>query len=86
MTSSMAIGCALTRTQRGVTITGSFSTSDRTISNEALPEPMTIDALSSIVGTPDERRISPDLLSRGEVIREPRPFPKTAEVHDPSDA
>ena len=39
-------------TQRGVIITGRRSTSARIISNEVLPEPMTIEALSSMVGTP----------------------------------
>ena len=66
----------LTRTQRGVTMTGSFSTSDRTISNEALPEPITIDARSSIVGTPDERRIRPPPVSRrGDRRAHPPPSP-----------
>jgi len=46
-------------TQRGVTMTGSRSASAHTISNERLPEPITIEARSSIVGTPDSRRMRP---------------------------
>ena len=38
------MGCAAVFTQRGVIITGSRSTRARIISNEALPEPITIDA------------------------------------------
>ena len=59
MTSSIAIGCAAVFTQRGVIITGSRSTSARIISNDALPEPITIDAWNSITGTPLERSILP---------------------------
>ena len=66
MTSSMAIGWASVRTQRGVTMTGSRSTSARIISNERLPAPMMIEALSSIVCTPEFRRMRPTscLLAR----------------------
>ena len=55
----MAIGCAGTDTQRGITITGSRCTSERIISNDRLPAPMTIEARSSIVGMPDARSTSP---------------------------
>jgi hypothetical protein len=53
------MGCASERVQRGVIITGSRSTSARIISKLRLSDPMTIDARSSIVGTPDSRRIRP---------------------------
>ena len=59
MTSSMAMGCAAVLTQRGVTITGSLSTRARIISNEALPEPITMDAWNSITGMPLERKMLP---------------------------
>jgi hypothetical protein len=39
-TSETARGCAITRTQRGITITGNRSTNARIISKERLPEPM----------------------------------------------
>ena len=55
----MAIGCVRIETQRGVIITGNRSTRARMISNEALPEPMTIDVRNSITGIPDARSISP---------------------------
>ena len=55
----MAMGCAVTRTQRGVTITGSRSTNARIISNDKLPEPMMMDARNSITGTPCARNRSP---------------------------
>lgn len=54
----MAMGCAVTRTQRGVTITGNRSTSARIISNDKLPEPMMMDAWNSITGTPCARNRS----------------------------
>ena len=53
------MGCAMTRTQRGVTITGSRSTSARSISNERLPDPITIEARNSITGTPESRSARP---------------------------
>ena len=59
MTSSMPIGCAAVWTQRGVTMTGSRSTSARISSNEALPEPITMDARNSITGIPLARRMLP---------------------------
>ena len=58
-TSSIPMGCAGVSTQRGVIITGSLSTRARIISNEALPEPITIDAWNSITGMPLERNMLP---------------------------
>ncbi len=55
----MAIGWVRVSTQRGVIITGRRSTSARTISNEVLPEPITIDARSSRVGTPEAASVAP---------------------------
>ena len=55
----MAIGWAGTRTQRGMIITGSRSTSERINSKERLPEPRTIEARNSMTGTPLARRMSP---------------------------
>ena len=55
----MAMGCARTDTQRGVTMIGSRCTSARIISKERLPAPMMIDARNSTVGMPEARRISP---------------------------
>ena len=73
----MAIGWVMVPTQRGVTITGRRSTSARIISNEVLPEPMTIDARSSRVGTPEAASARPTSwrLDRcaDSVPREPRP-------------
>ncbi len=40
-------------------MTGSRSTSARINSNEALPEPITMDARNSITGTPLERKMLP---------------------------
>jgi len=64
-------------TQRGVIITGSVSTRARIISNEALPEPITIAARNSMVGTPDSRRIRPTScrLSRCDESVSPPPSP-----------
>ncbi len=59
MTSSIAIGWATTRTHWGVTMIGSFSTRARIISNDNEPDPMTIEARNSMVGTPDSRRMRP---------------------------
>ncbi len=59
MTSSIAMGWAFTATQRGVIITGSFSTSARIISNDRLPEPRTIEARNSTTGTPPSRSTRP---------------------------
>ena len=70
-------------TQRGVIITGSRSTRARSISNDALPEPITIEARNSIVGTPDSRRIAADLLPRGEMLGEVA-LAEPAEVDDPA--
>ena len=44
----MAIGCERVLSHLGATITGSFSTRSRIISNEALPEPIIIPALSVV--------------------------------------
>ena len=55
----MAMGCAFTLTHLGVIMIGSRSTSDRIISNDRLPEPITTDARNSSTGTPDSRRIRP---------------------------
>ncbi len=58
-TSSIAIGWVRVPTQRGVTMTGRRSTRARIISKDVLPEPMTIDARSSRVGTPEPARTRP---------------------------
>ena len=42
-----------------INMTGSRSTRARISSNEALPEPITMDALNSTTGTPLERRMLP---------------------------
>jgi len=55
----MLTGCAAVFTQLGVTITGSRSTSARISSNEALPEPITMEARNSMTGMPLARRILP---------------------------
>ena len=57
--SSMAIGCARVSTTLGAGIAGSPSTTARTVSKEALPAPITIEARNSIVGTPELFRIAP---------------------------
>ena len=59
ITSSTAIGWAAVPSQRGAGIAGKRSTSSRTMSNYALPAPITIEARSSIVVTPEVRRIRP---------------------------
>ena len=46
------MGCAITLTHFGVIMIGSRSTSDRIISNDRLPEPITTDARNSSTGTP----------------------------------
>jgi len=55
----MAMGCASTATQRGVIMAGRRSTSARIISKERLPDPSTMDARSSMVGTPLSSRMRP---------------------------
>jgi len=55
----MAIGWVRVSTQRGQIITGSRSTSARIISKDVLPEPITIAARSSMVGTPEAARTCP---------------------------
>ncbi len=55
----MAIGWVRLETQRGQTMAGSRETSERSISNDALPEPMIIAARSSVVGTGPARSTSP---------------------------
>lgn len=57
--SSIAIGCAGTLTHFGVIIIGRRFTSERIISNERLPGPISTDARNSSTGTPDSRRIRP---------------------------
>ena len=47
------------RTQSGVIITGKRPTSARIISNERLPEPITIEARNSTVATPESRSTLP---------------------------
>ena len=73
-------------TQRGVTITGSRSTSARIISNDMLPEPMTIEARSSMVGTPDDARVAPDLLAARQVGRQVVAVAEAAQVDDAAHA
>ena len=71
----MPIGWVGVSTQLGVTIAGSFSTSARTSSNERLPEPMTIEARNSTVGTPDSRRIRPTSCRLARWRESPSPWP-----------
>ena len=52
------MGWVFVFSQRGVIITGSFSTRSRIISNELLPEPTMIPALSVVTGIPLVRRIT----------------------------
>ena len=73
----MAIGCAGTDTQRGITITGSRCTSVRIISNDRLPAPITIEARNSTVGMPDARSTSPTRC-RLRMWAEPAPGPPPA--------
>jgi hypothetical protein len=54
----MAMGWMRVFNQRGVTITGSFSTRSRMISNDELPDPTTIPALRVVTGMFPERRIA----------------------------
>ena len=59
-TSAMAMGWQrVWVTHRGQTITGSTSTRCRSISKEALPEPMITAARSSVSGTVPDPRIRP---------------------------
>ena len=53
---------ASTRTQLGVIMTGSRSVRERIISKERLPEPSTMEARNSMVGTGDSRRMRPTSL------------------------
>ncbi len=53
------MGWQRVRTHCGVTMTGSTSTRWRSISNDALPEPMTTAARSSVHGTGPEARTRP---------------------------
>ena len=56
---------------------GNLSTSALIISKERLPEPMMIEARSSIVGTPDSRRSRPTSwrVSRCDERSSPEPSP-----------
>jgi len=74
--SSTARGWVGWLTQRGVIIAGSLSTSARTISNERLRDPMTIEARSSIVGTPDSRRMRPTSCRLRRCRERPGPRPR----------
>ena len=58
-------------------MTGSFSTRDRIISKDRLPDPMMMEALNSMVGTPEPRRIRPTscLLRRWPDSLAPLPSP-----------
>ena len=58
-------------------MTGSRSVRERISSKERLPEPMTIDARNSSVGTPESRRIRPTScrLARWRERRSPSPSP-----------
>ena len=73
-------------TQRGVIITGSRSTSARIISNEVLPEPITIPARSSTVGTPDAARARPTSWRLARCGGQARPLAEAAEVDDAAHA
>ena len=73
-------------TQRGVSMTGSFSTSARTSSKERLPDPITIEARNSIVGTPDSRRMRPTCLAARQVTGQPVSLAQAAEIDDPPHA
>ena len=57
--SLMAMGWAITLTQRGMIMAGNRSTNARINSNERLPDPMMIEARNSNTGTPLARRTSP---------------------------
>ena len=48
----MAMGWQRVATQRGVIMMGSRSVRARSISKDALPEPMTMAARNSVTGTP----------------------------------
>ena len=52
------MGCAVTPTHFGVTMTGSRSTREEIISKDRLPDPMTMEARNSTTCTPEARRIS----------------------------
>ena len=67
-------------------MTGRRSTSARTISNDAPPEPITIEARNSTVGTPERAQQPADLLPAREVARERRVAAESAEIHDPTHA
>jgi hypothetical protein len=59
-----------------VIIKGSRSTSARSISNDALPEPITIDERNSIVGTLYPRRMPPTSCREARCWeRSPSPSP-----------
>ena len=78
----MAIGWASSATQRGVIMTGRRSTSARIISKERLPEPSTIDARSSMTGTPDSRSRSPTSCRLRRCGERSVSVPQASEVDD----
>ena len=61
MTSTMAMGWQRVLTQRGATITGSFSARSRTISKEADPEPTMMEARRTVSSAAPPRSTSSDL-------------------------
>ena len=66
----MAMGCAITLTHLGVIMIGSRSTSDRIISNDRLPEPITTDARNSSDRHAGLAEDSSHLVPAAEVGRE----------------
>ena len=65
-------------------MTGSRSTSERIISKDRLPEPMTIEARNSSTGTPGLAQDPADLLPAAQVGRELLLLAaQTAQVDDP---
>ena len=61
---------------------GRCSTSARTASNEALPEPMTIEARSSTVGIRKVRSVRPTSWRLARCGERSSPLTETSEVHD----
>ena len=64
---------------------GSTSARCRSISNEALPDPMITAARSSVTATVPDARILPDLVSAGEMIGQSVGVfvAEPTEIHDP---
>ena len=68
----MAIGWQRLRTHLGTTITGNTSTSERSISKLALPEPMITAARSSVTGTESVGQDLTHLVAAAQVLGEAR--------------